>query len=189
MTINGAACGLKSVARNEIVFVVPPALGSVAAGTSYKAVVNNNGSVFSKDVTIVPARPDIFRKDGVVAPFGRARLLNVTNTVHTMEPFAVRTIRRRGNRLVPSVIRMYLTGVADAQTVNVSVRIRDVIISGGSVTTAPSLVEPGVYTFDFLLPATLQGAGDQPIVVIVTLSNGDTFTSRLDDTSARVFIL
>ena len=35
MTINGAACGLKSVSRHRIEFVVPPGLASSSAGTNY----------------------------------------------------------------------------------------------------------------------------------------------------------
>ena len=43
------------------------------------------------------------------------------------------------------------------------------------------LVEPGVYTIDFLMPSALAGAGDQPIVVTVN-AGGVNFSSRLDDT-------
>ena len=65
------------------------------------------------NVTIVPARPDIFNTTGMVGPGGRAKLFNVTNSRHTTEPFTVRTILRKGNRLVPSVLRIYVTGVAN----------------------------------------------------------------------------
>jgi uncharacterized protein (TIGR03437 family) len=188
MTINGAACGLKSVSRHRIEFIVPPALASVLAGTTYPLVINNRGTQLKTMVTIVPAQPDIYNTAGIVGPGGRAKIFNVTNTVHTTEPFAVRTILRHGNRLVPSVLRVYLTGVAGLSAASVNVRIRDSIISGTSILSSAVLVEPGVYTIDFQLPAALSGAGDQPIVVFLTV-NGFTFSSRLDDTAARLFIL
>ena len=135
--------------------------------------------------TIVPARPDIFNFAMAVAPGGRAKLFNVTNRVHTTEPFNTNTILIRGGRLTRSVLRLYLTGIANTSSAVITVRIRDSIftpISGGII------VEPGVYTLDFLLPAALHGAGDQPIIVIVN-ADGTTFSSRLDDTAARLFIL
>ncbi len=185
MTINGAACGLKAVSRHKIEFVVPPGLLSDATGTMYPLVINNNGTVMKSMVTIVPARPDIFNIEGLTGPGGRAKIFNVTNTVHTTEPFAVRTIKRKGNMLVPSVLRVYLTGVGGISPSFVNVRVRDSLIPalGEAV-----LVEPGVYTLDFALPAALQGAGDQPIVVVVTIGSV-TFNSRLDDTTSRLFIL
>ena len=188
VTINGAACGLKSVSRHRIEFVVPPALTSAATGTTYPLVVHNRGTQLKMMVTIVPVRPDIYNREGSIGPGGRAKIFNVTNTVHTTEPFAVRTIQRRGNRLVPTVLRVYLTGVAGVPAALVSVRIRDSIITGSAILSSAVLVEPGVYTIDFQLPAALAGAGDQPIIVLVTVS-GVTFSSRLDDTAARLFIL
>jgi hypothetical protein len=139
-------------------------------------------------VTIVPAQPDIFNVEGFMGPGGRAKVFNVTNTVHTTEPFVVRTILRKGNRLVPSVLRVYLTGLANLSSAGITVRIRDSIITGTSIRSFPTLVEPGVYTLDFQLPPGLNGAGDQPIIVSIT-GSGVTFSSRLDDTAARIFIL
>ena len=188
MTINGAACGLKSVSRHRIEFVVPPGLASAITGTVYPLVINNNGTQLKTSVTIVPVQPDIFNIAGIIGPGGRAKIFNVTNTVHTAEPFTVRTIMRKGNKLVPTVLRVYLTGVSNLSSTAVNVRIRDSIITGANILSNAVLVEPGVYTIDFQLPAALSGAGDQPIVVYVTL-NGVTFSSRLDDTAARLFIL
>ncbi len=185
MTINGAACGLKSVSRHRIEFIVPPGLSSALTGTNYPLVINNNGVVMKSTVTLVPARPDIFNTEGLIGPGGRAKLFNVTNSVHLTEPFSVRTIMRKGNKLVPSVLRIYLTGVANLGSGPITVRIRDTVIPAS---TAPVLVEPGVYTFDFALPRALSHAGDVPIVVSV---NGGTikYNSRLDDTTSFVFIL
>ena len=185
MTINGAACGLRSVGRHRIEFVVPPGLSSSPFGTVYPLVINNNGLIMKTNVTIVPARPDIYNITMSINPGGRAKIFNVTNARHTTEPFTVRTIKRKGNRLVPSVLRIYVTGVGPFNAASVSVRIRDISIVAA---TNPVIVEPGVSTFDFLLPGTLNGAGDQPVVVTVTIGN-ITFRSRLDDTTSRVFIL
>jgi hypothetical protein len=187
MSINGAACGLKSVSRRQIVFVVPLGLASAVTGTSYPITINNNGVVMKNTVTIVPSRPDIFNRAGIIGPGGRTKLFNVTNTVHTTEPFTVRTIRRRGNRLVPTVLRIYMTGVAEVSASQISIRIRDQLIPAAS--TAPSMVEPGVYTFDFELPRTLEGAGDNLPVVVTVTGGGAIFQSRLDDTTSYVWIL
>jgi hypothetical protein len=137
------------------------------------------------NVTIVPSRPDIYNKAGTIEPGGRAKIFNVTNSRHTTEPFTVRTIMRKGNRLVPSIMRLYVTGVANLPNSAISIRIRDQQVSAR---TNPVLVEPGVYTVDFVMPLALQGAGDQPIVVTVTLGSV-TYSSRLDDTTSRLFIL
>lgn len=187
LSINGAACGLKSVSQRQIVFVVPPGLGSALTGTSYPVTITNNGIVMRNTVTIVPARPDIFNREGAIAPGGRTKLFNVTNTVQTSEPFAVRTIRRRGNRLVPTVLRIYMTGVAGVSPSQISVRIRDQIIP--AATTAPTIVEPGIYTFDFELPRALEGAGNNLPVVVTVSGGGSSYQSRLDDTTSYVWIL
>jgi uncharacterized protein (TIGR03437 family) len=185
MTINGAACGLRAVSRHRVEFTVPLGLASTTAGTVYPLVVNNNGVILRTSVTIVPARPDIYRLDDVMAAGGRAKVFNVTNARHTTEPFAIRTIMRKGNRLVPSVLRVYVTGVANLTGSIIRVRIRDQIMTPIG---DPILIAPGIYGVDFRLPAALGGAGDQPIVVTVT-AGGGTFSSRLDDTTSRLFIL
>jgi len=191
MTINGVACGLKSVSQRQIVFVVPPLLGSTITGTSYPVVINNNGTVFKGTVVIVPTRPDIFTDLAVPGPFGRAQVTNVTNRVPTTEPFNVFTVRLRGGMRVPTQLRLRLTGVANISNASSSViriRIGNTTITGTPVLTGGVLVEPGVYTIDFQLPAALNMAGDQPIIVEVNV-NGTIFSSRLDDTAPRLRIL
>jgi uncharacterized protein (TIGR03437 family) len=185
LSINGAACGIKAVSRHRIEFVVPIALTSVLTGTNYPLVINNNGVLLKSTITVVPARPDIFNTEVAVGPGGRAKLFNVTNSVHTTEPFVVKTIMRKGNKLVPSVLQITVTGVANLPSNSISVRIGSTVIPAVS---NPVIVAPGVYTFNFALPVTLQHAGDQPVVVSV---NGGTvvFSSRLDDTTSRTFIL
>jgi len=191
MTLNGVACGLKSVSRHEIVFVLPTTVASTVTGTVYPVVINNNGTVFKGNLTIVPTRPDIFTDLPVPAPFGRALALNVVNTVHTSEPFTVTTIKIRGGRRVPTVLRLRVTGMANIDFANrgvISLRIGGIAVPGTLVQTGTVLVEPGVYTFDFELPAALNMAGDQPIIVTVNV-NGTLFNSRLDDTAPRLFFL
>ena len=186
MTINGYGVGMKSVDNNRITFVVPPGIASALTGTSFPVVVNNQGTQIKGFITIVPARPDIF--SSVLGPGGRAQALNVTNRVHTTEPFTVRTIRTKGGTRVPTEIRLRVTGVQGVPASAISIRIGNTTISGAQVLTGGVLAEPGVYTIDFQLPQSLSGAGDQPIIVTVT-SGTTTFTSRLDDTAPRIAIL
>ena len=188
MTIDGLACGLKTVGQRRIEFVAPPALSSQLAGNILPLVLNNNGVVMKGWVTIVPARPDIFRTDLLLSSGGRAKLFNVTNTVFRTEPFAVRTIKRKGNMLVPTVLRVYLTGMELVSSTVITVRIKNAVISGPSIKSGGTLIDPGVYTVDFELPASLEGVGDQPLVISVFI-DGVSFDSRLDDTTSRVAIL
>ena len=188
VTINGAACGLKSVSQHQVDFVVPIGLANSAAGVIYPLVINNQGTQIKGFVTIVPARPDIFNTTMTVAPLGRAKLFNVVNAVHTTEPFTVTTIMRKGNKLVPTILRIYVTGVANVSSTALSVRIGSVTISGTGINTNPTILEPGIQTFDFTLPAELYSADDQPVIVTATI-DGVSFSSRLDDTTSRVFIL
>lgn len=189
MTVNGAAAGIKFVSRRQIVFVVPPGLPSSTAGVSYPVVINNNGLVIKGNVTVVPARPDIFTNLPTPGPGGRAKIFNATNRVLLTEPFPIRTFKLRGSRLVPTVLRVYITGLDPRISQAVTVRIgnsSEIVVD--TVTTPPVLVEPGVYALDFSLPATLQGAGDQPIILTIT-AGGTVYQSRLDDTAPRLTIL
>jgi uncharacterized protein (TIGR03437 family) len=194
LTVNGVAAGLKSVSSSQIEFVVPPGLIGTAAGMEYLVVINNNGTVIKGTtaaplkIVVVPARPDVFTDLAVPGPGGRARVFNATNTVLTREPFTVTTIRRKGGRRVPTVLRLYLTGVQGLAASAFSIRIGSTTISGAQITSNAILFEPGVYTVDFTLPSTLNMAGDQPIVVSVTVG-GVTYFARLDDTAPRLFIL
>ncbi len=190
MTINGAACGLKMVSRRQIIFTVPLGVFPLSGNeVSRPVVINNNGTVIRGNVTIVLARPDIFTSNAVPSPGGRARLQNVVNRVPTTEPFNVRTVRIRGGVRVPTVLRLYATGIfiPNAAAVSYTVRIGSVTIQLPANTLAVQR-EPGVYTIDFTLPPELRGAGDQPVVLSVTVG-GQTFTSRLDDTAPRTSIL
>ena len=190
LTINGAAAGLQSIGPREITFVVPPGLVAVNnAPTVYPFVLNNNGMVIRGSITIVPARPDIFIFPSTSTPAtNRARIFDITNTVQRTEPFTVTTLRRRGGRRVPTVLRLFVTGVNNLTAANLMVRIGNTTLTGAQLITGAVLREPGVYTIDFTLPPTLQGAGDVPVIVSVTIG-GVTYQSRLDDTAPRFRIL
>jgi hypothetical protein len=150
-------------------------------------VINNQGTAIKGFVTIVPARPDIF--SSTFGPGGRAQATNVTNRVHRTEPFTVTTIKVKGGTRVPTVLRLRITGVAGAAADNFKIRMGNETIQGTTVVlTGGVIVEPGVYTVDFLLPAGLNGDGDVPIIVDV-FSGTTTFSSRLDDTAPRIRIL
>jgi hypothetical protein len=188
MTINGAACGLKSVGQRQIVFVVPVGLPAVAAGTVYPVVVNNNGLVFKGSVTVLPQRPDVFTDLLSPGPGGRARIVNATNRVLTHEPFTITTFKLRGSRRVASVLRVYVTGVNEFSNAAYTIKIGNREISGALVVTRAVPFEPGVYSIDFTLPAELAGAGDQPVIFSAIL-DGVVYQSRLEDTAPRTSIL
>ncbi len=188
MTISGAACGLKTVSQNQITFVAPPGLFPPGAdNVLLPVVINNNGVVTKGNITIVNARPDVFTVNPVPGPNGRARIFNVTNRVFRSEPFAVRTIKTKGGRFVPTVLRVYLTGAEIVNAQNVVITVGGSTISGTQITTNSVTREPGVNTFDFTLPPGLAGAGDVPITVTITLNNV-VYQSRLDDTAPRFSI-
>ncbi|MCY7347907.1 MAG: hypothetical protein LH614_17045 [Pyrinomonadaceae bacterium] len=187
MTINGAAVGLQSVRNKRIVFVVPPGLFAVNnLPTVYPVVINNNGVVSKGSITIVPARPDVFSFAPTATASNRAQIFNVTNTVFRTEPFNVTTLRIRGGRRVPTVLRLFLTGVNNVPAANITVRIGGTTLT--QVSTGGILRAPGVNSIDFTLPSTLLGAGDVPIIVTVTV-NGVVYSSRVDDTAPRFRIL
>lgn len=188
VTINGVACGLKEVSQRRIEFVAPEFLNNAPRGTIYPLVIYNNGTVMRDWVRIVPGQPDIFNREGLIGPGGRAKMFNVTNRVWRTEPFVIRTVKVKGNRLVPSRIRIYATGIANAQAPFIFLRIGDITIAGAQVVTTATLIEPGVYALDFDLPESLAGAGDKPVIITINV-DGVNYTSRLDDTAARTFIL
>ena len=190
LTINGAAAGLQMVSRRQITFVVPP--GLTPSTTPYPIVINNNGVLIKGTVVIVPTRPDVFTFSEVPGPGGRARVFNATNRVLTREPFNVTTFKFRGSRRVPTVLRLYLTGVqgaAGGAGGNFDIRVGGVPIPTANISAAGAILrEPGVYTIDFTLPANLDMAGDVPIIVQI-IAGGVTYSARLDDTAPFVRIL
>ena len=139
-------------------------------------------------VVIVPARPDIFNIANITGPGGRARVFNVTNRIFTPEPFTVTTRRIRPFGRTATKLRIYLTGVATSLTSNTTIRIGTRPTTGVVVTGNAQLYDTGIYYIDFVLPSDMDGYGDQPIIVTVTI-DGVTFSSRFDDTASFIRIL
>lgn len=189
LSINNAAAGIYSVdrTRSEVTFVVPSGL---APGT-YPVVLNDNGRISRTTLEIVAARPDIFRRDNVIAGGGRASVFNATTGVALQgEPFAIRSVRLRGGyNVVQTRLRVFLTGVQGLPATAFTIRIGNLTVPAANVLTGATLTDrPGVYSVDFLLPPEARTLGDVPIVITVTVG-GSTFTTRLDDTAGRIRIL
>ncbi len=188
VSVDGAACGLMRVSRKKILFVAPQGL---LAG-DHKMIINNHGLILTGKVTVVDAQPDIFAKNMPIpgGPGGRTLAFNVTNHVHTSEPFVVRTIKIRGGRLVDSVIRVYMTGIHGLSSGAFNIRLKDKFRSGAAILPPGAVMsdEPGMYYVDFTLGNELLGLGDTPVVITVTVGT-TSFTTRLDDTTSRIFIL
>lgn len=187
VTINGAASGVKTVSRRQVTFVVPP--GTTPSNTPYPIVINNNGVLIKGTIVVVPTRPDVFSFNETPGPGGRARIFNATNRVLIREPFNVTTFRFRGSRRVPTVVRLFLTGVQGAQAQNFNIRLGGVPIPAANISAAGAIIrEPGVFSIDFTLPPELDMDGDVPVVVTITAA-GITYAGRLDDTTSFVRIL
>ncbi|MDQ4121416.1 MAG: hypothetical protein M3209_08215 [Acidobacteriota bacterium] len=189
LSINNAAAGIYSIdrARSEVVFVVPIGL---AAGT-YQLVLNDNGRISRTTIEIVAARPDIFRRDNVIAGSGRASVFNATTGVALQsEPFPIRSIRLRGGyNVVQTRLRVFLTGVQGLPASAFTIRIGNLTIPTANILTGATQTDrPGVYSIDFLLPPEANTLGDVPIVITVT-SGTTSFSTRLDDTAPRIRIL
>lgn len=185
MSINGITVGLKSVTQNKIVFVAPLGFGQNLDNT-LPVVINNNGFVIKGEITFVAFRPDIFRKPSAPGQ-NRAWLLNVTNRVHTMEPFTVRTLKYKGGRKVDTRLRMYLTGVEGLSSSIVAIQLGSTPVPSSQIGNAVP-VEPGIYTIDFSLGPNLDMAGDVPVTITI-LTNVGIFQGRLQSDAPRVRIL
>lgn len=189
VSINGAAAGLYFVGNvpgNEIQFVVPPGLAPTTGTNTYPVVINNNGSLLRTTITLQAAQPDIFTStDG---PGGRAEALNITNPLSpgTPEPFNVTSPNETG-AIVATVVRFFVTGVRNATTAQVTVRIGTTDITGASILFVGPTDTPGIDQVDVRLPASLAGAGDVPVIISVTI-NSVTYTSRPADTAPRILI-
>ncbi len=183
MSINGVTVGLKRVSRRQITFVIPQGLGS-SFDVPFPVTINNNGVEIKGELILVSSRPDIFRFEENPEA-NRARILNVTNRVFTREPFTVRTLRYRGGVKVPTVLRVYLTGVQNLTGSLMSIRIGDEPVTNVG---AAVLVEPGIFSVDFTLAPAHDMDGDQPVVITVMVG-GNTFFGRLDNDAPRVRIL
>lgn len=189
--VNGAAAGLVFVSPTQINFVVPPGLAPTTGTATYPVVINNNGTTIRSTIQISIAQPDIFT---MTDSFGtnRAAILNVTNPLSagSPEPFSVTTtfINSSGQAETdPTILRIFLTGVRRiTDPTQVSVSIGSTTLTGAAIVQITPSDLPGTDLIDVTLPASLAGAGDVP--VIVTISNGGTFSSRAADTAPLVRI-
>lgn len=207
LSINGAAAGLYFVSPTEIQFVVPPGLAAQTGTNTYPVTISVRSDAGVRTVRttlqIVAAQPDVFTSTN--GPGGRAVISNVTNPLlatGTPEPFNVTTtyVDGTGQSVTAATkLRVVLTGVRDpaaqaaqglaASTFTVRLTKSDnstVDLTGTAIAGATALATdaPGIFTLDFTLPATLAGAGDVAITVVVT-TGGGTFTSRPADTAPR----
>lgn len=182
VSIDGAAARILYADSQNIVFVTPLGLST---GTN-DVVINGNGIAVKTTVEIIPAQPDVLTTTPL-QPGGRAQALNITNRVAQREPFTVTTERTRGGRRVATRVQVWVTGIARLPLGSVRVRVGSAgDIVPATITYAPRN-QPGVYGVEFDLPASLNGAGDVPIVISV---NGTViYQSRLDDTAPRIRIL
>jgi uncharacterized protein (TIGR03437 family) len=180
LSVNGAAAGLYFVSPGEIQFVVPPALAALTGTTTYPVTINirNGATVRTVRTTlqVIAAQPDIFSTTGDAG--GRAAVTNVTNPLlatGTSEPFTVTTTftDATGQSVTaPTKLRVVLTGVRGVARAAITVRLTKsdnttVDLTGDAIPTDPQATDmPGIFTVDFVLPASLAGAGDVSLTVI-----------------------
>ncbi len=188
VSVNGGAAGLYYVASAEkqINFVVP--IG-VAPGLA-NVVVNildtgaNTDTQLRGLIQIVSGQPDIFSTTSDAG--GNALATNITiPTMPTDPPFNVTT--DVNGTPVPTVVELKVTGLRRVLKNEISVTIGTISITGDAILTLTSNPNmPGLDLITFTLPASLAGAGDQPI--IVTFTRVSTFTSRPADTAPKIKI-
>ncbi|MFL6210544.1 MAG: hypothetical protein ACJ74W_16940 [Pyrinomonadaceae bacterium] len=182
LSIANAAAGLYFVSPNEIQFEVPRGLGPTSGTNTVPVVINIREAGGVRTVRsllqIVAVAPDIFTSSN--GPGGRAAVTNVTNPLlatGTPEPFNVTTTYT--NAMGMSVteatkLRLLLTGVRGVAASSVTVRLTKVSdntntdITGADVLALMQTDMPGVQQLDFRLPATLAGAGDVAVIVIIS---------------------
>ncbi|HVG29037.1 MAG TPA: hypothetical protein VM864_04895 [Pyrinomonadaceae bacterium] len=204
LSVNGAAAGLYFVSPTEVQFVVPPALAAQTAAATYPVVITVRGGATVRTVRtvlqVVAAQPDIFTTTNGAG--GRAAVTNVTNPLlatGTPEPFSVKTTFTNSSGqtvTAQTVLRVVLTGVRDPlkspaaglARSSFTVRIGTTDLTGEAIPRdAQPTDTPGVFTLDFVLPDSLAGAGDVPIIITFA-SGGVTSTSRPADTAPRIRI-
>ena len=186
VSIGGATANLRFVSANRIDFVVPIGL----APGLYNVVINNNGTLVRSQVRIVAAQPDL--AVAINNP-GRAAATNITNprlAMGTPEPFSVTTTyigMDMQARTDPTRLRFILTGIRNATDASITVRIGTIAITGDANIDVGRTTTPGFDQLDVVLPATLAGAGDVPVIVEVSIG-GVVATSRPAETAPRITI-
>jgi uncharacterized protein (TIGR03437 family) len=199
LSVNGSAAGLYFVSPDEIQFVVPPGLTAQTGSSTYPVVINiRNGATVRTVRTVlqvVAAQPDIFTSTNGAG--GRAAVTNVTNpllAVGTPEPFNVTTtyVDSTGQSVTAATkLRLVLTGLNGVVKSTITVRLTKsdnttVDLTGDAIPLDPQPTDtPGVSTLDFVLPASLAGAGDVAVTVIFNTTGA---ASRPADTAPRFHI-
>jgi hypothetical protein len=183
----------------EIQFVVPVGLAPTTGANTVPVVININegGAVrtLRSSIQIVAAQPDVYSSTNNAG--GRAVISNVTNPLlgtGTSEPFTVTTtyVNAQGQNVTEAtLLRVMLTGVRGIARSAITVRLvradgTNTDITGDQVPRDPAIIDNifGATTLDFRLPATLAGAGEVSIIIVVN-TGGQTFTSRAADTAPR----
>lgn len=188
VSVNGGAAGLYYVANAEkqINFVVPigvvPGLANVVVNILDTGA--NTDTQLRGLTQIVTGQPDIFSTTGDAG--GNALATNITiPTMPTDPPFNVTT--DVNGTPVPTVVELKVTGLRRVLRNEISVTIGTTSITGDAILTLnPNPNMPGLDLLTFTLPASLAGAGEQPI--IVTFTRVTTFTSRPADTAPKIRI-
>ena len=191
LTIDGISANITGVTNGRINFIIPK---GVTPGNK-AVVINHKGIILRGNVQIIQTpQPDIVRTDNISLiqnyselipqPYGRARILNVTDPNNLQpEPFGITTQTPGGT--VPTKLRIFLTGVQGVTANAITIKLGNVTIPTGSITTnAVETDYPGIFTFDFYVPPQLDGAGHVPVVVTV---NGQS--SRTVGTASRIRFL
>ena len=197
ISIDGAAAGLYSVAPNQINFVVPP--GLTPSTTPLPVVIHNNGTIINTTLVLHPAQPDIFTSANGAG--GRAAALNVTNPCVSPpgEPFPDRTARPVGSattgncnstqtETVATELLFMVTGMRGVQPSQVTVRIGTTDLTGAAILSVGPSQTPGFDQIVVRLPASLNNAGDVPVVITVNLGTAGTFSSRPAATAPHITI-
>ena len=167
MSIRGAACPIWAVGPTFIKFVVPRGLPT---GT-YPIVISIQDSpavtrVIRGNVAIVAAQPDIYTDPNVAGPGGRAMVCNATNPLACISTPTYNVTSDDGSGTqVPTVLRLFLTGVRGSGASSISVVIGTTAIVPNASGTGPT-DQPGIDQIQFTLSSTVD-RGDLPIVVRV----------------------
>ena len=193
VAVNGYAAGLYFVgsASKQINFVMPIGFTSGGLGT---VVINefdpgtNTNNVFRGLVQVVTAQPDIFTT--TMDAGGRAVAFNITNpTLNPLpgEPFSV-TSQDVNGATVPTIVQLNVTGIRNVQRGEITVTIGTTAITGDAIlAVGPNTEMPGWDFVNFVLPASLAGAGDVPVTITVQKGGVTTF-SRPADTAPHITI-
>jgi uncharacterized protein (TIGR03437 family) len=186
LSIDGAAAGMYSIDRRQVVFVVPPGTFATQSAGNLDVVLNVRGVVIRGKVVIVPVQPDLFSTTG--GNLGQALSFNATNLPLLQPgPFFVTTVRLRGGRRVATVVRILLTGVQGVPQTSFNITVNNVAVIPSVEGAVPDEL-PGYYHVDFALPPSVSGAGDVPVEVSVAIG-ALIYASQADDKAPRIQII